>query len=792
MPLNVTADDAPAKFPNPEFLTLGNFRRGVITLTDQSNLPKNALVKALNILLVEDGMPSIRPGMEWYGTVPLLNTGTAPTATKATGTTLGVGVYQYKVTFVNAQGETTGGATGSVTTSSGTTNVALTVIPLGPGGTIARNIYRTAVGGSTFKLLHQLADNTTTTYTDSTADGSLGATIPSTNTASVALMNGFSYFDGAAGTTDLVAVCDGSIYRSQDNGNSWTWCTGYTLNTTANVNMTQYNSFLYITSEVQDIIVRYDGTTTLQEYTVLTTPAAPSAVVATGIVGTTYTSYYKISAVNAVGFSIASSAVTVTAAVQRGNYNATTNFVTLTLPAYQTSQTRVDIYYSEDNLNFYYLDSQVTPNLTYQDNGAAFIIPSTIAPTTNTTQGPTVAETSVVGTRLYATRDSQFPYRIWFTSGTSPIGSFSNGYDGGFLDWQPGGKYFPVHVEDYRDGKGTNIATVWLDSADSQGAIIQMSLGTATVGSLSVTVPSAYKLPGSRGTPAPRSVVNVLNDYHFYNSQAVYGLGNRADLLQILSTDELTGNIRPSVRNINPAAENGICAEYYDAKVYISVPTGASTVNDTTMIYDTELKAWLPEAYDKGFKQFLRYTSNGDGIHHLLALKPGDNQLTELGTLYTPSANIQGDYGVAFESDLLTGLYFTEKDRYDFQFTEEMEYEFSNPNDNIYVELLGIDHAKGYTSVKQATLTVSATTTTTGWDTQAWDTVPWDDTTILPTLFSESSAKRYTVVNRELNAVQWHVYTNSLAASYVMRSLQTWGTDTQDAHPSKWRITANS
>ena len=157
---------------------------------------------------------------------------------------------------------------------------------------------------------------------------------------------------------------------------------------------------------------------------------------------------------------------------------------------------------------------------------------------------------------MYGVRDKDKRERIWFTSGQAPYGSFSNGYDGGYLDWQPGGKDYPVHVEDYRDGKGTPVATIWCNSADGQGAVIQMTLSTMTIGTISITVPAAYKLPGSRGTPAPKSVVNVLNDYWFYNSQAHYNLGNRAQLMQVLSTDEMSANIRPTVRTIMHKYDN--------------------------------------------------------------------------------------------------------------------------------------------------------------------------------------------------------------------------------------------
>lgn len=786
MPLSSTSDNAPTTFPKPNYLTLGNFKRGVITLVNPANLPKNALAAGQNIFLVEDGQPSIRPGVDWFGTIPALPTPAAATAVKATGSTLGIGVYKYEITFVNAQGETSAGASVSVTTSSGSTNVNLSAIPLGPGGTTARKIYRTIVGGSTYKFLHTLANNTATTFSDSTADGSLGSTVPAVNTAIISSIDGFDYFDDG-GDVHLVVCGDGNIFRSTNDGLNWTLCTGFTMTAGATVKMEQYNSFLYIVNGV-DIIVRYDGSTTLQTYTVLTTPAAATAAI-TGLTGTTYTYFYKLSAVSEVGFSAAGASVSVSVGQPRTNWDATSNFVTLTTPSPQSTQTRFDIYISVDDLNYYYLDSIISssanPQVTYKDDGSAIQIPSTIAPTTNTTQGPTVQELVTVGLRLYGVRDPNNPYRIWFTSGASPLGAFSDGYDGGYLDWQLGGKYFPVKVADYRDGKGDSIATVWLNSADAQGGIIQMSLGTLTVGNLSVTVPSAYKLPGSRGTPAPGSVVNVLNDYIFYNSQAFYNLGNRPQLLQILSTDEASASIRPTVRTITPTAEGGIAALYYDAKVYISVPFNSDT-NNATIIFDTELEAWLPNAYDIGFKQFLRYTDT-NGNHHLLAVKPGDNQLTELGTIY--GDNIEGDYGQSIITSLLTGLYNTLPDRYDFQFVEEMEFEVNNPQGMINFELLGIEHSKGFISVKQSVLEASTgTITTAGWDTFAWDSTPWDDTSVVPTPFSEVSAKRYSVVQSELNAVQWHIFTNTLSARYILRSLQTWGTDSNDAHPSQWRI----
>lgn len=655
------------KFPNPEYLTLANFKQGVISLIDKSRQPKDSLEEADNIFLYEDGQPGPRPGVNWYGSA----------------------------------------------------------LPNG------------------------------------------------------AAMDGADYFD-FNGIIHLVASGGGIVYRSTDDAVTWTPCTGYSPTAGVKMNMNQNGTFLYLTNGI-DNIGRYDGTTVIQTYTALSTPAAPS-VVKTGLAATTFTYYYKIAAVNTVGFSVASSSGSIQVSLQRTSWDAVTNYVTLTLPTPQATQTRCDIYISENDLDYYYLDSIVsstgTPNISYKDDGTAIVAPGTLAPTGNTTQGPLVEELVNVGSRQYGVRDSTNRQRIWFTGAAPNAGAFSSAYDGGYLDWVPGGKYIPMKVEDYRDGKGTPMATIFCKSADGQGCILQMSLDTVTVGTISITVPSAYKLPGSRGTGAPGSVVNVLNDYMFYNSQAFYNLGSRVNFQNLLSTDESSANIRPDVKRISAAGETNIATAYSDAKVYFSVPYG-STTNNYTAIYDTERKAWLPKAFSLGFKRFLKYTDTASS-RHLLAIKPGDTQLSEI------SDSIQGDYGVAFTTSLVTGLYPTTKNRFEFQFTEEGEVEFSNPQGTVNVELLGIERSKGFSTTN--TEQVSVTLSDTGHDNYFHDTRLHDDTSDVVAPFSESSVKRYFTVQKELNGVQWRITTNTIDAKYILRTLQTWGTPTDAGKPREWRL----
>lgn len=103
---------------------------------------------------------------------------TAPTLT-VSGTGL-TGTFQYLVTYFNVYGaESNGGTSAGITLAN--QGCALSAIPAGPAGTAARNIYRTKAGGSSFYFIKALADNTTTTYTDNTADTNLLTPLPVDN-----------------------------------------------------------------------------------------------------------------------------------------------------------------------------------------------------------------------------------------------------------------------------------------------------------------------------------------------------------------------------------------------------------------------------------------------------------------------------------------------------------------------------------------------------------------------------------------------------------------------------------
>jgi hypothetical protein len=199
-------------------------------------------------------------GVQLGGGGSLVGPGVAPSAVPtlalAAGTGMGTGVYQYAYTHVTAAGESLPSPLATITTGvlappfkapdlggpfAGSLdtfafyNVAVTyqtalgetttlfrrafttdnnggwqytIIPIGPTGTTGRRLYRTdgqasAAAASTaqLKLLTTIANNTTTAFNDGIADASLGANVPTTNTATALQVELAGIALGPAGTT---------------------------------------------------------------------------------------------------------------------------------------------------------------------------------------------------------------------------------------------------------------------------------------------------------------------------------------------------------------------------------------------------------------------------------------------------------------------------------------------------------------------------------------------------------------------------------------------------------------
>ena len=150
--------------------------------------------------------------------------------TTAPTTALGIagihtGTFDYKVTFSDGTGtqktETKGGPA-STPIAATADKIELTAIPLGPTGTLSRDIYR-RVGSGLYMWVDEIPDNTTTVYSDNIA-ASATRELPKTNNTTA--------FDGVAPIGALVSVSTPSLV-SIDVVATVEFDSGYSLDGTA-------------------------------------------------------------------------------------------------------------------------------------------------------------------------------------------------------------------------------------------------------------------------------------------------------------------------------------------------------------------------------------------------------------------------------------------------------------------------------------------------------------------------------------------------------------------------------
>jgi hypothetical protein len=101
----------------------------------------------------------------------LTNPPAVPLLSFGSGGNLSAGIYIYKISFVTRIGETlpSNSATGTASASGSCT----LTIPIGPSWVIARKIYRTKVGATTYFYVDTVTNNISTTYLDIIADTAL-------------------------------------------------------------------------------------------------------------------------------------------------------------------------------------------------------------------------------------------------------------------------------------------------------------------------------------------------------------------------------------------------------------------------------------------------------------------------------------------------------------------------------------------------------------------------------------------------------------------------------------------
>jgi len=415
----------------------------------------------------------------------------------------------------------------------------------------------------------------------------------------------------------------------------------------------------------------------------------------------------------------------------------------------------------------------------YADDGSLEINPYIEVPDDNTTGAPKFISMCVSNNRIWATNNTDSKYTVYFSGTGQFIGSFSDFYGGGWINLEKGGRELPTTVKHYQSGSGEGRATVLCKTPDGKGSVWQLTISTATVGDTSFSIPSAAKVVGSFGTESVLGVVATENDIAFPNRKGWFTLGPEKNYYGILRTNEKSSNIRPYWRNLAGSQISNICAYFYDAKIFISVPS-TSSGNDKIIVYDTERNNWATD-WSIGAKQFLEYTTT-DNVTKFLYIPLSGKKLIEISDSYLD------DLGTAFNQTYVSPLLPVSKRKTDVLNLREAIVELGRPQGVVKFQILGIGKDSSFTTL--ATKTISEFGSNTGIGTDAFGECYLSEWAIYlidyPTTYNQATTKAAIKKRAKIYALQFKVFSTTADTDFTILSLQAKGNLIPRRLPSSW------
>lgn len=582
-------------------------------------------------------------------------------------------------------------------------------------------------------------------------------------------IDGAKEFVKSDGTTELVAISAGKAWKSTDGG-AWTEITGATFTSGLQCYFMQITGLLYISNGTDNLAI-YNGST-LSTYTSISAPTGLAGVKGSSLASGTITYYAEVTALNSVGETTGSTEASLTVNKARDTWTTAHEKITWSWNAV-SGATRYQLYISDESGFEEWLTS--TTATSYVDTGSV-TNPYVVTPIDNTTGAPKFKSMCVSGNRIWATNDDDNMYTVYWSGTGQYMGVFSDHYGGGSISLEKGGREIPQSVVHYQSGSGEGRVTVLCKTPEGRGAVWQIQLVETTIGTVTFTIPSANKVVGSFGTESVTGVVQTNNDIMFPNRRGWFNLGSRQNYYGMLRTEEISAKIRPYWKSLEGSKISGITSYFYDAKIFISVPT-TTAGNTKIIILDLERNNWTVE-WTIGAKQFFEYTDT-TGTTRLLYVPYTGNQLIELGE------NIQGDQGVAFSTDYTSGRYPLDKLWKEFARVDKVFIKLGNPRGIINFEVSGSEKRGGFRAIESATITSQYSLSGFGYDPMG--SVQLGDTAGTVSLFSDSADIRYVAVRKKLRDVQFRLTTNTIDSDYTLLGIILEGRPLKTNPPRAWK-----
>lgn len=552
------------------------------------------------------------------------------------------------------------------------------------------------------------------------------------------------------------------VYYQKDGG-AWTACGGSnSFNTTDEARFAQIKGMVLVASKGTEMCWMDTSDFTIVKQTALSTPTAPT-VAQTGMAGTAFTHYYKVTAVN-VGESAASTAGSVQSTKPRDQWDGTTTYCTLTLTRV-TGAVGYNVYYTsvsggDAELITFIPDPGSGTTFAWVDNNAIVPDITRVAPAVDTSKLPKVTHVRILNDRVYAWGDTDDKWKIWYggTLNDTKL-KFSSWYGGGYTRIGNGTAYTPNSVTMYRTGKGDPAITVFCRSQAGMGKRYILAENTITEGDTVITVMGAQEDNGAWGSDSPDGIVMAEDDIFYPSKDSFKKTGNKVNVPNILSSKGITDGIQTDVRALNANYMHKCVGLYYQGVIYWAVPYGTTTENNQIWSLDiTRGGAWMLPINVAATWMWLY--DDSDGETHFCYLTP-DSEILEFTRSQATVRN-----GVPFSTAITSGLLKFSDDGQEWANVEKIKFVLIRPQGYITASVTGKTEDAPVAEVGASTFT--PTTSITGIGEEAIGDYYIGEVRNAPIEYGSNREEVEIDVDEEVQWLQWSIRSSGANVDYEL------------------------
>lgn len=595
------------------------------------------------------------------------------------------------------------------------------------------------------------------TKREGSADYFLTAPSVATGSQRVRGLKGVLFASGASGVNEIIALSDWGVLVKK-NGASYTNILGASWSSGYNAEMVQVYNKVYITNGI-DTLRKYDGAS-VYGFTQISKPTGVQVTNLSGVSGT-FTRSFRISAFNNVGETIASDAVLISNTPQ--DLINTTLRVTWTTSSPASAVAGYGIY-GVDQGDERFLTSVDSSTLRYDYQGVPdpsnLVFPSAA----DTTSGPVAKYIISHKDKLVMGNIQGFPSRITWSGGGVNVDKFN---------WQFGGGYIDIDKDAGDSVKGL------IEFQDSIIVFKERSIWSVTLAvSGDIVVPTVKMIMRGVGCVSHRTIKYVENDVFFLSRRGVYTLGNEANYLNVLRTNELSARIRPIFDTLTSSQLEQACAVYQANKYRLSFPATSANKNTKEIIYDRERLAWMgPNTYPATPAIYEVYYDGGNR-ENLVWGDADDNMVTEFSSGYS------NDKGVKIQTRLLSKK-TAFNNAFRFKQVKNLYSNWRNVAGTPFVNII-LETRDGAVGSAQS-FSIAASGSGVGWGFDKWGTFKWGNTLGMGSSAGSNDLAKRTRINKVGRTVQVEVTTTGNNDTYELLAFQLQAQELGEGIiPSSW------